>query len=99
MGITKLESSGRLRIPALLGFVGDASYTIYLTHVSFEGLLLKVAMKLNRNQTIGYKPTFLLVFAGTVSVGCIACYLIERPMLGMLRQRMRRSTVVEATTV
>jgi peptidoglycan/LPS O-acetylase OafA/YrhL len=99
VGITKLESSGWLRIPVLLAFVGDASYTIYLTHVSFEGLLLKVAVKLNLHRTIGYKPAFLLVLAGTVSVGCTAYYLIERPLLGMLRQRMRRSAIADATTI
>lgn len=94
-GIAKLEQSGQFKIPLFLAFIGDASYTIYLTHVSFEGLLLKIAMKISLPHRIGYESTFFLVFAGTISLGCVAYYLIERPLLDTLRQKRKRASVMQ----
>lgn len=86
-GVAKIERSGQLRIPLFLAFIGDASYTIYLTHVSFEGLLLKIATKIGLYQRIGYESTYFVVLAGTIALGCVAYYFIERPLLDALRQR------------
>ena len=41
---TKMELAGYIKVPNFLNFIGNASYTIYLTHISIQGLLLKVAM-------------------------------------------------------
>lgn len=94
-GVAKLEQSGQLRIPLFLAFIGDASYTIYLTHVSFEGVLLKLAMKISLAPRIGYEATYLLVFAGTISLGCLAYYLVERPLLDTLRQKRKPAAAMQ----
>ena len=86
-GVTKLELSGRLFIPAFLGFIGDASYTIYLTHGNFETTLLKIAMKTNLRNIIGSEATFFVVLCGAIALGCLAYYMIERPLLKLFRRK------------
>lgn len=86
-GAVKLESSGWLPIPAVLAFMGDASYSIYLTHVSLEGAWLKAAMKWHWHEHLGPEATFVVVLAGTVALGCLAYVMVEKPLLQALRGR------------
>ena len=83
-GAVKREASGRLFIPAALAFIGDASYSVYLTHVSLEGAWLKAAMKWHWHEHLGPGGAFVAVFAGTVALGCLAYGVVERPLLRAL---------------
>jgi peptidoglycan/LPS O-acetylase OafA/YrhL len=86
-GATKLELSGYIRVPYFIAIVGDASYTIYLTHVNLEGALLKIGQRIHLQSVIGSRPFFFLVFIGTALLGCAAYLAIERPLLKILRRR------------
>lgn len=86
-GAVQREAAGRVYVPRVLAFIGDASYSIYLTHISLEGAWLKLAMKGHWSQRVGPGPTFLLVMVGTVALGCLAYRWVERPLLRMLRGR------------
>jgi peptidoglycan/LPS O-acetylase OafA/YrhL len=86
-GLAKVEKSGSLHIPLWLAFVGDASYSIYLTHTNVEGVLLKIALKLHLHQLLGPKLTYAVLLAATVGAGCLAYVLIERPLLRKFRKR------------
>lgn len=88
-GLAKLEKSGFLSVPRWLTFVGNASYSIYLTHINVEGLLLKIMAKLGLAALLGPYLTYFVVLAGTVGVGCVAYVLVERPLLTMLTKRKR----------
>jgi peptidoglycan/LPS O-acetylase OafA/YrhL len=86
-GATKLELSGYIRVPYFIAIVGDASYTMYLTHVNFEGALLKIGQRIHLQSVIGSGPLFFVVFFGTALLGCAAYLAIERPLLKVLRRR------------
>jgi peptidoglycan/LPS O-acetylase OafA/YrhL len=86
-GLAMLEKSGSLRIPRWLAFIGDASYSIYLTHINVEGLLMKIALKLHVNQLLGPQMTFAVLLAATAGAGCLAYVLVERPLLRLLQKR------------
>jgi peptidoglycan/LPS O-acetylase OafA/YrhL len=86
-GITKLEASGWVHVPNFLAFIGDASYTIYLTHSNFEGVLLKIVMKTNLKSIIGSESSYFAVLVGTILLGCVAFFVIEKPLLAAFRQR------------
>ena len=90
VGVTGLERRGRLRVPPVLVLLGNASYTIYLTHLAFEGLLLKIAIRLDLYQRVGHGVTYLLVLGGTLALGCIVYLIVERPLLSWFRPRKRR---------
>lgn len=91
-GTTKLELSGQLHIPLFLRVIGDASYTIYLTHIALQGLLLKILMKLEFHQIIGNEATYFFVLTGTIAIGCIIYAVIEKPLLTALQLAFKRKT-------
>lgn len=91
-GATKLELAGYIRVPYFIAIVGDASYTIYLTHVNFEGVLLKVGQKIHLQNIIGAKALYCVVLVGAVLLGCAAYLAIERPLLKALRRRHPQSS-------
>jgi len=93
IGVTKLERAGRLAVPGAFVFLGDASYSIYLTHLAFEGVLLKVAMKAQLPSALGYPATYLLVLGGTVILGCVAYSKVEVRLLAVLRPRATRPSL------
>jgi len=86
-GVTKLETAAYVTIPAFLCLVGDASYTIYLVHLALEGVLLKLSMKMHLDEFAGADATYILVLAGTIALGCVAYWYIERPLLAVFRRR------------
>jgi len=100
-GAAKLERAGWLRAPRALAFTGDASYSLYLLHLPFSGVLLKLAVKGGALQALGHETTYLLVLAGTVALSCAAYVLVERPLVRRLRDRPwkgeRSSAVLPAT--
>lgn len=85
-GVTKLELSGQLHIPLFLRLIGDASYTIYLTHIALQGLLLKILIKSGFNLIIGNEVTYLFVLTGTIAIGCLIYTVIEKPLLTVLQR-------------
>lgn len=85
--LTKLEASGWIYVPTCISFIGDASYSIYLTHLNLEGTLLKIAMKADWKNLIGPGATFFVVLIGTILLGCAAYYLVERPLLLAIKNR------------
>jgi exopolysaccharide production protein ExoZ len=95
-GLATLERTGRLGIHGWLAFAGDASYSIYLTHINLEGVLLKIAVKLHLNALLGPHLVFFLVLTATVALGCLAYVLVERPMMRLLRRRRREAEPARA---
>lgn len=85
-GVTKLELSGKLHIPLFLRLIGDASYTIYLTHIALQGLLLKILIKSGFNLIVGNEVTYLFVLTGTIAIGCLIYMVIEKPLLTVLQR-------------
>jgi exopolysaccharide production protein ExoZ len=96
-GAAKMERHGDIKVPGFLTYIGNASYTIYLAHLSLEGLLLKIAMKTSLHELVGATVVYVLVLAGTIALGCLAYALVEKPLLeGMRRLRKRRQQAVLA---
>ncbi|PPD35023.1 MAG: hypothetical protein CTY19_02660 [Methylomonas sp.] len=88
-GVTKLESIGWVYVPTYIAFIGDASYSIYLTHLNFEGTLLKIATKADFKNVLGSGATFFVVLISTIILGCFAYYFVEKPLLLSIKQRIR----------
>lgn len=89
-GLAKLEQADLLSVPGWLAFVGNASYSIYLTHINVEGLLLKIAAKLGLDALLGPGVRYILLLLATVALGCLAYVLVERPLLAWLARRQGR---------
>lgn len=82
--LVKLERAGLLRVPRWVVALGNATYSIYLLHEAFSGLLLKLARSSHLQATLGPQLTYLLVLVAAILLGCAAYRLVERPMIRFL---------------
>ncbi len=86
LGGIALERAGRLAIPAWLKLMGDASYSIYLTHFTALSLLAKLFMRFNLPQRLPDLACFALLPCMTVLLGIAFHLAIECPLLRRLRR-------------
>jgi peptidoglycan/LPS O-acetylase OafA/YrhL len=82
-GLVELESSKRLRVPAVLG---SASYAIYLIHPVVLVALIHVLLRV-LPQKVPLGLVLLTLVAGGTAVGCLYHVLTERPLTRILRRR------------
>lgn len=83
-GASALESAGQWPSAAatrLLDLIGDASYSIYLTHLAFLGLIAKIMIRFSAHIKLPPELIYIVVFLGTVACGCILHKLVERPLI------------------
>ncbi len=85
-GATKMESNGLIKSPAFATFIGNASYSIYLTHEALEGLTLKIFGKLHLPQIIGANGVFIVTLTATIGLGCLAYQVCEKPLIAWVRK-------------
>jgi peptidoglycan/LPS O-acetylase OafA/YrhL len=86
-GLIEAERSGRLCPPRLLTFLGDASYSIYLTHFPALSVLAKLVKVLGMDGWVPPLPLYGLLAGGAVAAGCVFHVALERPLLRCLRPR------------
>jgi len=88
LGSALLELGRKLRVPGSILYVGDASYSIYLTHVLFITIYLAV---LDRTEASRVLPLPIAV-GGMVVValvgGILVYQFVEKPMLDYLRKKL-----------
>lgn len=90
-GAAAMERHGALRPPLWLGFIGDASYSIYLLHEHLQTYGLRALRKIGL--TSHGAMLFAIVFAITVIGGCLAYQFLERPLLRWLRAKLEPKQV------
>lgn len=70
----------------ILSLIGDASYTIYLTHLAFLGLFAKILIKISDKLPLNSGTIYFAVFVLTITSGCILYLFVERPLLKKCRK-------------
>jgi len=85
---TSIDLKDSPKIPYLLIFLGDASYSIYLTHMPVITAITKILQNANLGKYFDgfFAPALLAVFA--VVFGCIFYSLIEKPLTVFLRKNI-----------
>jgi peptidoglycan/LPS O-acetylase OafA/YrhL len=91
------RTGGRLR-PRWLESVGDASYSVYLLHLScmLAAMLLTVELHWSHRK-FAHAGWVVFMFAGTILPGMLFHRFIERPLLDLVKTR--RAPVPPAETV
>lgn len=87
-GLVVTEMKKNVKIPKLFLFLGDASYSIYLTHYPMLSLGNKVLMSLNIYQLLGYFLATTILLLMTLVGGCIFHVVIEKRILNFLNSRI-----------
>lgn len=77
-----------LKAPFILLYLGDASYSIYLTNKIFIPILSRIAIATKLETVVGYFLSISLVISLTVVLGCIFYSYIEKPLLNWLREKI-----------
>jgi exopolysaccharide production protein ExoZ len=91
LGLAVVEQGGALKVPAILVFVGEASYSIYLTHYPVISLVTKVLLAHNRHRFPDV-VLFLIIAFVAVAVGILFYLAIEKPLMVRLA-RIKMSPV------
>jgi peptidoglycan/LPS O-acetylase OafA/YrhL len=96
-GSFQLERAGRLRVPRVLVYLGDASYSMYLLAFAFVNIVGMAATRISHPEVAGLLAP---VMAVTAICGGAASYLVlERPILRITRARRSKRTVELGQTV
>ncbi|MEH1966509.1 acyltransferase family protein [Nostoc sp.] len=97
IGSVYLELSKTVNIPQILIYIGNASYSIYLTHGFFLGNISKVFTKftdkvnilyLFPNPNIYYNVNAFLIVILAVVMGCVIHSYLEKPLITNLRKKV-----------
>lgn len=87
-----IENSGKLRTHAILKELGDASYSIYLSHILVLSILGRVWLSImgaEGHTTILEALFWTIAFTCTMIGGYIAYIAIERPLLNLTLRKFR----------
>jgi peptidoglycan/LPS O-acetylase OafA/YrhL len=84
------DGKAKIRPNRILNFIGDASYSIYLTHVPFIYFFMTIFNKLNLFKLFGYFTAVTLCIVLTLMGGCIFYQIIEKPVLKLARRMVRK---------
>jgi peptidoglycan/LPS O-acetylase OafA/YrhL len=80
LGMVSLERQGRLRVPGPFVLLGDASYSVYLLHLSGIRVAWQLAGLLGLHQGLPPSLLGLALLAGGVLAGLVGTRLVERPL-------------------
>ena len=85
---TSIDLKDSPKIPDILIFLGEASYSIFLTHVPVISAITKILQKANLGKYFDgfFAPALVAVFA--VVFGCIFYSFIEKPLTVFLRKNI-----------
>lgn len=88
LGLALAERQGRAYgSQALWQTLGDASYSIYLTHYPFISVGCKLAMALGLRGEQWAAPIYALLLVGALLVGVALHRWVERPLIARLNRR------------
>jgi len=97
IGSVYLEISKTINVPPILIYLGNASYSVYLTHGFFLSSASKIFTKFTEKFNISYLipnpilcynvSAFLLVLI-VVAMGCIIHSYLEKPLITNLRKKV-----------
>lgn len=83
--IATLSVSGKGIISNFMHTLGDASYSIYVSHIYFAHLMNDVVIKNNNDKNISIAMSFLLITISII-VGVFIHYKVEKPIIRRLKQ-------------
>lgn len=91
-GTVLWERQRTFAMPSLLLLLGDASYSIYLTHYALLDISAKGLLAANLPATLGPALTMGIIMTFSLGVGVLSYLYVERPLLAYLRKRNNVNT-------
>ena len=88
IGSASIDLNDSPKVPKILTYLGDASYSIFLVHSPIVSAITKVLQKANLGKYYDGFFAPALVALITVFAGCIFYSLIEKPLTVYLRKNV-----------
>lgn len=83
-----IDKNSNVKVPKILLLIGDASYSIYLTHFYVFVFLFKVITKLNSMNPFNNFITITVTFFIATCLGILFHLLIEKPLIKFLNNKL-----------
>jgi peptidoglycan/LPS O-acetylase OafA/YrhL len=87
-GSASIELQRYVRFPKLLVFLGNASYSIYLTHAMFVNIFTVIFDFLNWTNQLPPSVLMSTIAIGAILGGSAVYQFLERPLLSLLRRKL-----------
>jgi peptidoglycan/LPS O-acetylase OafA/YrhL len=84
-----------IKVPKLLVYLGDASYSIYLIHGTVLSLLIKLLLKLNLSELFNNFGGAIVLFTTTTLISCLFYSLIEKNLLKRLNRSYSNNQLIK----
>ncbi|OWJ64989.1 acyltransferase family protein [Inquilinus limosus] len=84
LGFASLELANRIRVPAAMVLLGEASYSIYITHLPLLSVFAKISIRLGLTNHMPAWALFIAIFAVTLALGVAFHLVVEKPLLARL---------------
>lgn len=94
-GCAEANRTGKLSAPRWLAYLGDATFSIYLTHLPVLSIIAKLCKWLRLDDVVPTMPLFGLHVIGAIAVGCLAYELVEKPLHHWSKRQFRREAPKE----
>ena len=85
-GLVNIEKTTGLTPPKWLVIIGDASFSIYLSHVLVISTIGRVWNKLGIINAFGNGIALIVICASALAIGMLSYRFLERPMLNITRR-------------
>lgn len=86
-GVMSIDLRRDVKMPRLLTYIGDASYSIFLSHVQCILFFMLVFDKLNIMKLIGKDITLVLIMILSPAMGIVLHEVMEKPIDSFLRKK------------
>jgi exopolysaccharide production protein ExoZ len=83
LGFARLDSESKVKTPKVFLYLGEASYSIYLTHYPVIIILFKLFTVIGLGESILVNVIALI----TLIVGCLFHSIVEKPLLKLFRNK------------
>lgn len=89
-GLVNIENTTGLKPPKWMLTIGDASFSIYLSHVLVISAAGRIWSKLEIVDTLGNIFALSLICASALVIGILSYFFLERPILSITRRFEQR---------
>ena len=87
LGLASIDMQKSIKIPKLLNYLGNASFSIYLSHNLVLNTFSSLFNSLNVYEVLGGALTSIIFMVLATSVGCFIHSFIEQPIISILKRK------------
>lgn len=92
IGVIRLEKTNGSSIPRSVTYIGNASFSIYLTHFLLQSFICKTLVRVEFVHATSIYIIFGLVASSSLGASLLFYQFLERPLVESLRRRSRSSS-------